>query len=68
LTNNKSNVKRNGLNIEKSKALEEQIKSNEQDLLYKINDLKNEQMKINKNITNDDNFTQIFKFIKNFIW
>ncbi len=68
MTNNKSNVKRNGLNIEKSKALEEQIKSNEQDLLYKINDLKNEQMKINKNITNDDNFTQIFKFIKNFIW
>jgi hypothetical protein len=59
LTNNKSNVKRNGLNIEKIhyeneydnklKALEEQIKSNKQDLLYKINDL-NEQMKINKNI------------------
>ena len=59
LTNNKPNVKRNGLNIEKIhyenehdnklKALEEQIKSNKQDLLYKINDL-NEQIKINKNI------------------
>jgi hypothetical protein len=46
LTNNKSNVKRNGLNIEKIhyeneydnklKALEEQIKSNKQDLLHKI--------------------------------
>jgi hypothetical protein len=60
LTNNKSNVKRNGLNIEKIryeneydyklKALEEQIKSNKQDLLYEINDLKNEKMEINKNI------------------
>jgi len=49
LTNNKSKSKRNGLNIEKIhfeneydnklKALEEQIKSNKQDLLYEINDL-----------------------------
>ena len=63
LTNNKSNVKSNGQNIEKIhyeneydnklKALEEQIKSNKQDLLYKLNDLKNEQMKINKNIKNE---------------